>query len=487
MKKKLLFILTYVCLLSLALLGAVILLFTPKEARPSDGENRMLAAFPALGARELRSGAFMDGFEDYLSDAFPARDKLTDLSRRVLGLFGERDEDYAAQEAIAKAESLAMEENMTAQEPPIAEEPPAEAAVTPSPVPETPAPTVTPAPEEASEPVAETPAETAAPEATAAPAAPAKKAERDAEFWLVRTDGTRNVQETYSAEALSTIAPVLDEYRACLPEDGKVLFVNVPVSTYYFNVLTSAYSDWDSDVDEVLQPLVGEGVYIYDAADILRPYLFTEDLYPAGDHHWHAIAAWHMARAMTEDLGYPVTEFYEWKYKLEYEFHGSPYTPEQLQNMTIERQNRRYPVPVTPVESYILRYMTQRSPSVYLESDRFKGYGIYLGGRWRPWRLFETGYHTGRTALIIGDSFYHAFLPYMTTCYDRIISTDLRNDMYNPVVSGGSIRQYIEEYEVDDVYFLMCTYTSLNGYVYQELMEKYLNTDYGAIYGRGEG
>ena len=178
MKKKLLFILTYVSLLSLALLGAGILLFAPKEARPSDGENRMLAAFPALSLREVRSGAFMDGFEDYLSDAFPARDTLTSLSRRVLGLFGERDEDYAA------------------QEPPIAEAPIAETAVTPSPVPETPAPSITPAPEEAAEPEALPGAgeatETAAPQATAAPAAPAKKAERDAEFWLVRTDGTRD-------------------------------------------------------------------------------------------------------------------------------------------------------------------------------------------------------------------------------------------------------------------------------------------------------
>ena len=75
----------------------------------------------------------------------------------------------------------------------------------------------------------------------------------------------------------------------------------------------------------------------------------------------------------------------------------------------------------------------------------------------------------------------------MTPCYDRILSTDLRSDMYVPELTGGSIRQYMEAYGVDDVYLVSCTYTSLNDYVYQDRLETYLNTDYGAIYGRGNG
>ena len=466
MRKRFAFIVSYLAVLVLLTLGAAILCLSPKEERLSESENRMLSAFPAFSGAAVRSGEFMDGFESFLSDGFPARDALVGASRELLSVFGEADEDAAVQEAIAREERLA-EESRT--EPPLV---PDETGTGPA-LPETPGD------------VPET--ENAAPAAPPS-AAPVKSAEHDASLWLVKRDGTRHVQETYPAENLEKIAPVLDEYRACLPEDGKVLFINVPVSSYYHN-LTAAdtYVDWGSDVDEVLQPMVGEGVYIYDATDILRPYLETEDLYPTGDHHWHAISAWHVAHAMTEDLGLPATEFYDYQYKLEFEFRGNPYTPEQMQSMTISRQNRRYPVPVTPVESYILKYMTKRSPSVYLESDRFPGYGVYLGGRWRPWRLFVTGYHTGRTALVIGDSFYHAFLPYMTPCYDRILSTDLRSDMYIPELAGGSIRQYIEKYGVDDVYFVMCSYTSLNDYVYQDRLERYLNTDYGAIYGRGDG
>ena len=453
MKRPIQFIFSYVLLLALLTLGAGILLLGPREERLSESENRMLSAPPVLSGETVLSGDYMEGFENYLADAFPARDRVIGLTRSIRGLLGERDEDTAIQEAIAREERAAEEARN-------------------EPIPET-----TPEPETDS-----------GPETEQAPAEDTRPEARDASFWLVRADGSRDVQETYTAAHLDHLARVLDEYRDCLPADGHVMLVNVPVSSYYHILRADGgYTDWDSDLPEALSPLVGEGVEILDAADILRPYLFTEDLYPTGDHHWHAVSAWHVARAMTEILGLPPADFLDSPYHLEYTFHGDAYTPEQLQSMSVDPQNRWIPVPLTPVESYIVTYMDQLEPSAYLESDRQPGYGIYLGGRRRPWRLFVTGYHTGRTALIIGDSFYHAFLPYMTPCYDRILSTDLRSDMYVPELTGGSIRQYMEAYGVDDVYLVSCTYTSLNDYVYQDRLETFLNTDYGAIYGRGNG
>ena len=189
---------------------------------------------------------------------------------------------------------------------------------------------------------------------------------------------------------------------------------------------------------------------------------------------------------MIRDVGYPAQGYFDYKYRLASAFRAEPLTPEQLMMTNVNQGNWQVPVPVTPVESYILRYMTQRTPSNYLESDLLKGYGLYLGGKQRPWRLFETGFHTGRTALVIGDCFYHAFVPYLTPYYDRVLATDLRYDMYIPKVAGGSIRQYMEMYGVNDVYLIMCSYTSLNDYVYQDRLELYLNTDYGEIYGRGD-
>ena len=58
--------------------------------------------------------------------------------------------------------------------------------------------------------------------------------------------------------------------------------------------------------------------------------------------------------------------------------------------------------------------------------------------------------------------------------------------MYTPRLAVGSVRQYIDYYDVDDVYFITCTYTSLNDYVFQQRLETLLDTDYGEIYGRGD-
>ena len=450
MKKPFFFALAYAALLALLTLGVGILTFAPREERMSESENRMLQGFPALRGEDLLSGAFMGEFESYLSDAFPARDRLVRASRAALSLFGERDEEYAIKEAIAQQMDQASD--------------PEEAAPSEN------------GPKELRPSAA--PAETAADPESSGTTVPPEA--RDAAFWLVRPDGRRDVEEQYPAANLAYLAPVLDEYRACLPADGRVLFLNAPVSSDAHAIdLTGTRTDWGYDLDEALQALTGDGVIIYDATDILRPWLGKEDLYPTGDHHWHAQTASHMADAMAKDLGVPAAGFYDYMYRLELDFRGDPCTPEQLQSMDLDRNNRRIPVPVTPVESYVVTFMDQLKPTVYLESDRIEGYGIYLGGLHRPWRLFVTGYHTGRTALVIGDSFYHAFLPYITPYYDRILSTDLRDGMYRTSLAGGSIRQYMEHYEVDDVYLVMCRYTSVNEYVYQNRLERYLNTDYG--------
>ena len=110
MKKRFAFIVSYLGVLCLLLLGVSILGFAPREERLSTGENRMLAAFPSPGGGAVHSGEFMDGFESWLSDAFPARDALVGISEDVMRLFGERDEDYVRQEAIAREERTEIPE-----------------------------------------------------------------------------------------------------------------------------------------------------------------------------------------------------------------------------------------------------------------------------------------------------------------------------------------------------------------------------------------
>ena len=198
-------------------------------------ENRMLQGFPQLSAQSVLSGSFMEDFEAFLSDGFFARDKIADVTDGIMGLFRLEDED-AMPQTINVENLFQLSEEET--EAPLPE-------ATPSPV-----------PSDSSE------------SQEAGPAA----------IWLVNAAGERVDYQNYSADSIAHLADVLDEYRACLPENGTVNFVCAPTSELAYSIVYGNYTDWGSDVEDVLQPLVADGVLIYDASDILRPHLNEETL-----------------------------------------------------------------------------------------------------------------------------------------------------------------------------------------------------------------
>ena len=455
MKRKISFAAAYLCLLSLLTLGCWELCFAPREERISQAENRMLRAFPSLTAGSLADGSFMEDFEGFLSDAFPARDGVIGVSKKLLSVFGEETEE---EENAARREELGAGGD------------------------ELPAPEAEPLPAQTG---TEAPAagDVPAPEASAEPAEGALPASRDAALWMVGLDGSIQVQEKYPAANISRLAQVLNLYRDALDEDGQVHFINVPVSYMGKYLFYHRMSGWGCDLDEVLRPLVKEGVYIYDVTDFFGDAVYTEPLYSlAGDHHWYPRGAWRTAEVMTEAQGLPPLDYYEYLYRLESDFRGKPLTRAQLESIPAATAARdiQVMVPVSPVESYIVKRLTELSPSAYMDDNRIEHYGIWLGGRRGPYRLFVTGFHTGRNALVIGDSFYHAFLPYMTPYYDRILAMDPRDEMYNPNTVGPDISTYMRQYDIDDIYFVTCTYTSVNGNVFQDRLERHLYEDSAA-------
>ena len=57
----------------------------------SDQENRFLAQFKAPTLDTLRSGKFMEDFEDYVTDQFPLRDQWIRLKARSERLLGKQE------------------------------------------------------------------------------------------------------------------------------------------------------------------------------------------------------------------------------------------------------------------------------------------------------------------------------------------------------------------------------------------------------------
>jgi len=463
MKNKLSFICVYISLLLLLTIGIGELLFADRSGAVSESENRQLQAFPEFSVSAVADGSYMSDFESFMSDAFFYRDDAAAFSDSAKGLFSiESDEpdtgaiDTAMLFQTTEEEQQALEAILAKDdEQAFAEEQPSGAL-----------------------PVEGISVSSPGENDEAADPAPVAEAVA-AELWIVDEDGNKKVLETYSANVMSQIAKELDAYREVLPEDGRVCFMHPPVSAIANNILRGKYVSWGSSVDDVLQSLVGQGVYIYDATDILEPYLDDEslNLYPITDHHWHPVSACLTANAMLRDMGLPVTDYSEYRYWLGNTNSGDPYTVEELSNMDVSDETVPVLEPLSPVRCFSVKKLDQMTEKTYIDRS-VSSYRQYLGGTIRPWGYYETGFHTGRTALVIGDSFVNCFIPYLATYYDTILSVDFRDGGYSVPDAGANAATYIETYGVDDVYIVVCGYTPLSGEVMYDRLGRYLHLSY---------
>lgn len=448
MKKRFSFICVYLCLLSLFCVGAGELLFVAKGERMSVSENRMLRAFPALRADTVADGSFMDGFEEYLSDAFFFRDGAAAFHDGVMGVFAVPDdgpetgvvEDDRLWEQSEEQEA-AFQQLMESEQ----------AAATPAPL--------------AEEGGAEAPA--AAVEA------------RDVHVWLQRPDGAQEVLFTYPADSMRSFADILNRYRAKLPEDGHLYFFSPQVADIANNIIgKTKYTDWGTDLVDVLQPMVDEGITIVDDMAILSPYLndSVSPLYPTEDYHWHAIAASLTADELMRMQGVAPADYDQYRYYLSYKHDGIAYSTDKLAQMHYGAETIEIMAALSPAGSYFLNNITQRQRTTFTMSEG--GYVGFLGGHKGPWRLIEGGFHTGRNALVVGDCFTIPLIPYLAPYYDQIISTDVRDNFYSVYLAGANIGDYIAAYDVDDIYVVWSTNARFYSDNIQSRMSAYLDMQY---------
>ena len=447
MKKRFSFVCIYLCLLTLLVCGAAELLSPDKGERLSESENRMLAAFPALSAGSVADGSFMSGFESYLSDAFPFRDSAADFTDAVMKLLRIPDDGPAT--GVVEDERLwdQNKEQEAAFQQLLEDE------------------------------SAERGEESYAGIEAAQPVVSGEV--HDVTLWLDRADGGRDTLFTYPADAMVSFAGILNRYRAKLPEDGRLYFFSPQVSDVANNIIgRDKYVGWGTDLVEVLQPLVDDGVVIVDDLAILDPYLNDSPsaLYPIKDYHWHAIAASITADALIADQGLAPADYDQYRYWLSYKHDNRAYSTEELAGMDYSRETIEIMSAISPAGSYFLNNLTERQRTTFTMSEG--GYVGFLGGHKGPWRLIEGGFHTGRNALVVGDCFVIPLIPYLAPYYDRIISTDVRDNFYSVYLAGANIGDYIAQYDVDDIYVVWSTNARFYSDNIQSRMAAYLDMSY---------
>ena len=458
MKRKLSFLVLYGTLVLFGGLGALLLLFGEREPHASLTENRMLAGFPELSWGSVQDGSFMSGLEDFLSDNMPERDKLVtgvDLLMSRFSLDHETDEMAAENDIFDQV--LAMGQS---EEPPEAVEavPTHTAAPTPMETAGTPPPAVPLEPVTIETLVPET--ETPAPQTT-------ESAQKDLStvptcyFTYTRADGSEQVVYTFSSENIRRMIRVLNAYRALLPEDGHMFFAQPPFPGVAGKLQSGEYIGWSGELENTINEYSDEGVYMVNVQTVLeQPLLAGEYLYFRTDHHWTPRAACYTLNAILQTMGVDPKPYDSYEFTTYRDFYGSSAGNDPLFRTRNKPDTLEVLIPTTPVKGYRVFWDgSEREAAMLIDSHT---YIAFLGGTQGPWRRFETGVDSGRSCLVIGDSFANCFVPFLTPYYETIHVTDVRADYYDRAHAQWTISDHIRENGIDDVYFILSTANGVN-------------------------
>ena len=444
MKNKFSFLTALWWILLLAVLGFFLLAATDKHSRESEDENRMLAAFPTLSGKSLADASFMNGFEDFLSDAFFGREGVTKFTDRVMDKF-----------------SVLTGEN------------PAE------------------------KPAADAPEETAAPAAPAAPEEPVHEDEPQAAdavddpdenleeepllggdeiisqntsyLWLKQTDGDVKKIYSFSRKNLETYAKTLRMMLDYLPADGQILFTQAPLASIgnRWTDQPSTYCGWGSSAETMLRECIGDEarIHVFNSMAILEPHIAAgEKMFYQTDHHWTAEGAYVVASEMMKAQGLPVVPYEEYDYK-------AIRSKAQTKKGVHDTFNALYPL--LPARSLIVTNRTNET-ELPLMNYSVPTYRTFMNNTRKPWRRIITGFNTGRKALVICDSFGNAFAPYLLPYYDEVHMADFRKGDFDKKLAGGSMGELMQYFGIDDVYIVTSTANGLrknNSLIY---LRKYL-------------
>lgn len=233
------------------------------------------------------------------------------------------------------------------------------------------------------------------------------------------------------------------------PDDGvRYFFALVPNSLYTLSDKLPAYAQ-NIDQKEYIEDFYArlEGGF-FTTVDLTEPLAAHKDeyIYYRTDHHWTSLGAYYGYAALAQAMGltpsslsdYTVTEVTD-------EFKGTFFSKGNfpVKADTISRFDRTAPVSLTAWGDDGVRKDSIYDESFLSVKDK---YCYFLGGNPAHYTV-ETSAGTGKTLVLIKDSYSHSLLPFFLEHYSVIHMLDLR-------YINKNINDYIDELEPDDVLIL---------------------------------
>lgn len=415
-KRSSVFMLTVWWFLLCAVVGCLVLCFTPDRERISVDEKRVLQNKPPFSFSSLVSGEYASAFENFLSDSIPGRSALIGLSDRLLNTFSFNTAEDLYYLDTSVDEVLDYQNDMETQPQEDENENPGSGDSGEG--------------EESGE------------------------SSEDATFDLIRTDGSRNVIYTYPGQNLRRVADNLDKYAALLPEDGQVMLTLVPFPglARRFSDRTDVYKGWQSDKFEKIDRMTSDKVKCFDALQILEPHMLAgENLFLYGNHQWNIHGSYYVFCEMIKAQGLTPSPYDEYEYKIN--------RPQNQAYHDLDTYELLYPL--APAKNYRVSKINHRDEFPFMSYSKAET-SAYLYGDLYPWKTVVTGFHTGRNALIIGDCFDFPLTPFLLPYYDEVHKTDIRYGIFSKERLGTSVADMIERYSIDDVYMIFSEANDVN-------------------------
>ncbi len=456
MKSKFSFVIVYWWLFILLVCGILLVTFAEKEERLSESENRMLSGFPEVTAESIFSGNFSTGFENYLSDGVFGRDTIVGASESMLRVFSiNTDEETALLNEIEMSDEL---QGITPDNAVSSSDTAADPTVSDSDTENTDDPSAS-AGEESSADEDETAAE------SIDDAPVSDKMDGNGLFFKL-PNGKYKRTHYVSVNKLKTVASMLNNYKSCLPEDGNVFYTNIPLTDTGIMLRNKTkYKGWYENYDIGIKPYLDDGVYFINTPALLESDLIArKDMYFRSDHHWTPLAAIKVVNECMRVQGVPTVPYNEYDYKVG--------TFKNSKRGTADRLDLLYPLQEVKGNKLPKGKTGKTTPLIQY---KYKTYIAYLSGDSNIWTRYVTGFSTDRKSLVIGDSFSNAFTPYLMPYYDEVYKVDAR--YYKPEENGGSIKDLMNTYEIDDVYIIVSYANGVRSKTSLEKLEK-------ALYGK---
>lgn len=429
----------------------------PLRPTVSVSERRELTKFPEFSLSALTDGSYFDDITTWFSDTFPGREQWITLSEYTTALHGYSE--IAIVEDDFVGEILGVQD--TTEEtiaPPATQE-------------QTDDPGTQETTGSSQEETQESATEETEPQETEWGGIDAGD---DAEISMgavIQIGDSAFNQQGFSEYVSRRYATALSGLADALAGTG-VRIISCPAPTAVGVMIESAYQEKlncypQDQIIDYLHTNMSENVVTVDTFSSLVTHN-DEYIYFRTDHHWTALGAYYAYTALCEaaDMEAAALDSFEvWDHG---EFRGSLTTKVRYPNKLLSDNVYAY-IPQGDITMYtIYDSGPQEAPMLADTTNRtkYEKYLTFLGGDFTLQMIVNESLPEGSTCLIVKDSFGNCFAPFLTQNYHTVYVMDYR--AYHKM----TVRQFVEEYGVDDVIFapyLMATQSSDGAAMFERL------------------